>query len=105
MIAPGWGLEARLDYWSKSYRWGFDEAGLEYSVRDIAFAALAKRTLATQNEKLAPYVGGGLAFHLIKGGLSAFAGDEADDAADSTVKLGMSFLFLMLGGWLAVSLV
>jgi len=64
-IIPALGLEASVDYWSKSYDisvFDFDE---EWTWSDIMIGATAKYMIPTQGSVM-PYVGGGLALHMFK---------------------------------------
>lgn len=62
-IVEAVGLEAAVDYWSKSYEisvFDFDE---EWTYSDLMISATAKYMIPTQGSVM-PYVGGGLALHI-----------------------------------------
>jgi opacity protein-like surface antigen len=90
-IIPELGLQATLDFWSKS-----EDAGLaEYTVRDIVIGARTTYTFPLENNDIRPFVAGGLAIHFVK---SEYDGPEIDagplgtysnDYDDSDTKIGL----------------
>ena len=64
-IVPALGLEAGVDYWSKTYDYGYMGADAEWTYSDIMIGATAKYMIPTQGSVM-PYVGGGLAVHMFK---------------------------------------
>jgi len=62
-IVPALGLEAAVDYWSKSYDDSFMGSDAEWTYNDIIISATAKYMIPTQGSVM-PYVGGGLAVHM-----------------------------------------
>lgn len=59
-IIPELGLQATLDFWSKSE----DELGAEASFRDIVLGARTAYNFPVENPDFKPYVAGGLAIHI-----------------------------------------
>jgi opacity protein-like surface antigen len=94
MITPRIGLESRLDYWS----WSESAFGAESKVRDIGLGARGKYYFETGNPGLQPFVGTGLALHLVKAEVTAeIPGFPPMSVSDSETKLGLD-----LGGGLAM---
>jgi hypothetical protein len=61
-IAPKWGLESRLEYWSSSE----GSFGVEASIRDISLGARTKYYFPIQNPRIRPFAGAGLGMHFLK---------------------------------------
>jgi len=61
-ITPDIGLEATVDFWSKSEGSG----NFEVKFRDIAFGARGKYRFSVSDPKLKPYAAAGLALHMFK---------------------------------------
>jgi len=85
-IAPHWGLESHLDYWSQSD----DLFGVKNSFRDIALGARVKYHFVVSNPKVRPFVGGGLGMHFLKAEATvpAFGPFPASTVEASDTKLG-----------------
>jgi opacity protein-like surface antigen len=86
-IAPHWGLESHLDYWSQSD----DLFGVKDSFRDIALGARVKYHFVVSNPKVQPFAGAGLGLHFLKAEVStpAFPGFPASSVEASDTKLGL----------------
>lgn len=89
-FAPNVHLTANIDYWSKTKK----EGGAEVSLRDIAITGTVSYTFTTGNEKLSPYVAGGLGLHLLNAKAEVFG----YKASESDTKIGFHF-----GGGLLIS--
>jgi opacity protein-like surface antigen len=80
-ITPLLGLEATLDFWSKSE----DAGSLEVKFRDISLGARAMYHFPVEGSKFDPSIGAGIALHLFRsevpeqviGGLT-FGGDDSE---------------------------
>jgi len=62
-IVEAVGLEAGVDYWSKSYDSSFMGSDAEWTYSDLMIGVTAKYMIPTQGSVM-PYVGGGLALHM-----------------------------------------
>ena len=91
-VAPNIGLEARLDYWG----WSQTNFGVETAVRDVQFGARGKYYFETQNPKVRPFAGAGLAAHFISMEVTDTSTPGGMSASDSQNKLGLD-----IGGGLA----
>jgi hypothetical protein len=86
-IAPHWGLESHLDYWSQSD----DLFGAKNSFRDVSLGARVKYHFVVANPKVQPFAGAGLGFHFLKQELTvpALGGFPATTESFSDTKLGL----------------
>jgi hypothetical protein len=92
-LAPRFGLETRIDYWSKSEE---PFPGVEVSVRDIAVGGRGKYFFEVKNPTIRPFVGTGLALHFLSAEAQVIPGVTVED---SSTKLGLD-----LGGGIATSI-
>ena len=91
-IAPRFGLETRLDYWSSS-----EEAfGAKASIRDIALGSRGKYHFPVENTKIRPFAGAGLGIHFLKGEVTV---PGFPSASASSTELGLDF-----GGGIATAI-
>jgi len=84
-IIPVLRLEGSVDYWSKSYNYGFMGDDAEWTWSDIMIGATAKYMIPTQGT-VAPFVGGGLALHMFKWEWTCdnLYGDLLDESCDDS---------------------
>ena len=92
-ITPEIGLEAGIDYWSKS--WDILTASAKW--RDIVLSGRAKYQFEVSNPKFKPYAGAGLAIHLLKytfetPRVSVYGVTVGGDIEDSSTKIGLDLL-------------
>jgi opacity protein-like surface antigen len=94
-IAPNWGLESRIDYWSHSE----SSFGADASIHDIVVGARTKYYFPVANPKLQPFAGGGLGLHFLEAKVETPAqpGIPAMSLSSSDTKLGID-----LGGGVAM---
>jgi opacity protein-like surface antigen len=86
-ITPNISLEPRIDFWS----WSQDQFGVKNSVSDVQFGARGKYWFEVPNSKIRPFAGAGLGLHFLhaKVEIPAQGGFPAQEADDSTNKLGL----------------
>jgi outer membrane protein W len=94
-ITPNIGLESRIDYWGQSET----AFGAEASFRDIALGTRGKYYFDVSNPKIRPFMGAGLALHLVHAEVTIPAqfGLPEMTVEDSSTKLGLD-----LGGGMAM---
>lgn len=88
-IAPRWGLESRLDWWSHSET----DFGLDASLTDITLGERAKYHFATTNPNVQPFAGFGLGMHFLSADVVALdpISGTAFKASSSETRLGLDF--------------
>ena len=93
-LAPGWGLQAVLDYWSKSEGSG----DFEVKFRDIAIGVRTQRFFETESTSFKPYAAGGLSLHMLKVeipestiGTVTFGGSETESKIGIDLAGGAEF--------------
>lgn len=89
-IIPELGLQATLDFWSKSE----DVGEAEISFRDIAIGARTSYTFPVENNDIRPYVAGGLSIHFVSfeydgPEFDGFFGPVGGDYEDTDTELGL----------------
>ena len=86
-ITPNISLEPRIDFWS----WSDEQFGAKTSVSDVQFGARGKYWFEVPNSKIRPFAGAGLGIHFLhaKVEIPAQGGFPAEEADDSTNKLGL----------------
>lgn len=86
-ITPQIGLEAHLDFWTKSD----SEFGFDTSIRDIAAGARARYFIPVKSVKVQPYAGAGLAMHFLHASVEIpdIVNGGTMTADDSDTKLGL----------------
>jgi hypothetical protein len=87
-ITPEIGLEANVDYWSKSYDFGLE--GITF--RLISIGGTGKYYFAMKDSPLRPFAGAGLALHLAHSSFDYPAGYDAifvKDASDSKIGIDL----------------
>jgi opacity protein-like surface antigen len=96
-LAPRFGLESRLDYWSQSE----DYNGTTASVRDLALGARSKYYFEVSSPKIRPFAGAGLGLHFVHAEvvIPAQFGFPQQRTEDSSTKLGLD-----LGGGMSTPL-
>jgi len=86
-IIPALQLEGSVDYWSKTYDYGYMGFDAEWTWSDIMIAATAKYMIPTQGN-IMPYVGGGLALHMFSWEWTCdyddMYGDMLDESCDDS---------------------
>lgn len=91
-IAPKVGLQADVDYWSKSYDFGggFFATTVDATFRVISIGATAKYYIPVSSKNMHPFAGGGLAVHLTDFSIDASGYDDyySDSADASETKVG-----------------
>lgn len=92
-ITPAIGLEAGLDYWSKSWDYLLGES----SFRDIVLSGRAKYKFDVSDPKFKPYAGAGLSIHLTKSKVEIpvvfiYGIRTGGDMEDSSTKIGLDLL-------------
>lgn len=88
-VAPRWGLEGRLDRWSRSE----DFFGADISMSDITLGARTKYNFPTQS-KVQPFAGFGLGIHFLSmevGLVDPFTGLSLGTADASETRAGFDF--------------
>ena len=95
-LAPRWGLESRLDYWSQSE----GAYGVEATVSDVVLGARTKYYFETKST-VRPFAGAGLGMHFLHSEVVTPPqfGFPETRFEDSTTKLGLD-----LGGGIAAPL-
>jgi len=96
-IAPRWGLEGRLDWWSHSE----DFFGADVSMSDITLGARTKYNFPTKSN-LQPFAGAGLGIHFLSmevGLVDPFTGLSMGTADASETRVGVD-----VGGGFSTSL-
>ncbi|MGH7724398.1 MAG: outer membrane beta-barrel protein [Candidatus Eiseniibacteriota bacterium] len=103
-VAPRFGIEARLDYWSVSETQEVPFPGApsaEASVRDITLGARGKYYFPVSSTSVRPFAGAGLGMHFVKAEVSIppVGPLPGMSVEDSSTELGLD-----LGGGMATSL-
>lgn len=96
-VAPQFGMEAHVDYWSQS-----EEAfGTKASVSDVILGARGKYFFRVSSPKIQPFVGAGLGMHFVRAEVSIppMGPLPGMSVEDSSTELGLD-----LGGGMATSL-
>lgn len=101
-LARNVGLEANIDWWSKSQDRAFFLGSYKWTVRDIAFGGTVKYFFSELSPSIIPYAGGGLALHFVKAKLkdTTYLGNDIVAAEASDTKIGLD---LVGGGLLGKS--
>jgi opacity protein-like surface antigen len=88
-VAPRWGLEARLDYWSQSE----EQFGFEAGVRDIVVGLRTKYDIEVSHPTLRPFVGAGLGMHFLRAEVEVpnFPGPGTTTVDDAETRVGLDF--------------
>lgn len=84
-------FEALIDYWSKSYKTGFES--LEASISEIVLGAAAKYFFQTSS-KIEPYLGGGFGLAIGKGKVELKNPVTSEIEEDSSSETGFGLMFL-----------
>jgi len=87
-VSQNLGLEADVDYWSKSEKAG----GFESSFRDLSIVGVVKYLFALENSQIKPYALGGLGFHFFKSKVEVpdiFGVGLGGTFEDSETKIGI----------------
>jgi len=88
-IAPRWGLESRLDWWSHSQ----SMFGVDASISDVTLGERTKYQFAVSNPNLQPFAGFGLGLHFLKADavvVDPFSGTTIK-ATSSETRVGFDF--------------
>ena len=86
-IAPRWGLESRLDWWSHSESF----FNVDASVTDVTLGGRTKYQFPTSNPNVQPFMGAGLGIHFLSmevGAIDPFSGLAFSTSASET-RLGL----------------
>ena len=88
-IAPRWGIESRLDWWSHSE----SAFGMDASISDVTLGARTKYQFPVSNPTLQPFAGFGVGMHFLSAevvALDPFTG-TAFKATSSESRVGFDF--------------